>query len=597
MSRHLGLIIGVNQYQDSSFQQLRFAENDARALAQWLVNTKGGKWSPPDVQLVQGQHATRELAESLIAQICIHKAAPGDVVLLYFAGHSFIDETTGEGYLSLFNSRYQDASTNINLPRLIQQIVSHSRASHVLCIFDCFQNGRLWQMRRASPYDSKPLLGPALLAQLLPDRLFLCSCRGNEQAPESGEHNLGLMAHSTIVGLCGPARDPNTGNITLSGLHAYLFNTLGEQQKPQLFGQQVTPLILVGELPAPTPTRSFADPSSEQLANTLTPNTYGNSRQAAGGLLLKPTALPETAITQTPPQTQAQFTSERILPSDNRRQQQSQQIVDQARQFFQAQNYEQAFSLVEQALSIAPADPSALTLKGQLLAVAGRFPEAGVVIDQLIQINPNNAIGWSMRAVALTNMGNHQDALTAIERSLELDAQNPETYALKNTIMANIAFVQNQTNKHAQNKFIPTNGKRSTGAAFALGLGLHLLGLFIGFAGFAVLIALHNAPPLVGLFLISISLTVMCVNAARGAFRYGFVHLLLTLFLSLIAGGIIGLAYKVGMTKIMAQLRLHPSLLVPLLFLTVWLASVALLPLLLSLGGLVTGMMAHTRKR
>ena len=597
MSRHLGLIIGVNQYQDSSFQQLRFAENDARALAQWLVNTKGGQWSPPDIQLVQGQHATRELAESLLTQLCLHKAEPGDVVLLYFAGHSFIDETTGEGYLSLFNSRYQDASTSINLLFLTQQIVARSRASHVLCIFDCFQNGRLWQMRRASPYDSKPLLGPTLLAQLLPDRLFLCSCRGNGQAPESGEHNLGLMAHSTIVGLCGPARDPNTGNITLSGLHAYLFNTLGEQQKPQLFGQQVTPLILVGELPAPIPTRYFAGPSSQQLANAPTPNTYGNSRQAAGGLLLKPTAFSETAIPQTPPHIQAQFTSGRILTSDDHRQQQSQQIIDQARQFFQAQNYEQAFSLVEQALSITPADPSALTLKGQLLAVAGRFPEAGVVIDQLIQMNPNNAMSWSMRAVALTNMGNHQDALTAIERSLELDAQNPETYALKNTIMANMAFVQNQTNKHAQNKFIPTNKKRSMGAAFALGLGLDLLGLFIGFAGFAVLIALRNAPPLVGLFLISISLTTLCVNAARGAFRYGFVHFLLTLFLSLIAAGIIGLAYKVGMTSIMTQLRSHPSLLVPLLFLTVWLASVALLPLLLALGGLVTGIVSHRRMR
>ncbi len=597
MSRHLGLIIGVNQYQDSSFQQLQFAENDARALAQWLVNTKGGRWSPPDVQLVQGQHATRELAESLITQICIYKAEPGDVVFLYFAGHAFVDETTGEGYLSLFNSRYQDVATSINLLSFTQQIIARSQASHIICIFDCFQNGRFWQTRRASPYDSKPLLGPTLLTTLqqLPNRLFFCSCRGNERAPESGERNLGLMAHATIFGLCGPAADPGTGTITLSGLHAYLFNTLGEQQKPQLFGQQLTPLILVGELPAPTPTRSFAGPSSEQLASypTPTPDTYSNSRLASGGLLLKPTTFPGTAA----PQTQTPFMSGRTLTSDEPRQQQNQQMIDQARQLFQAQNYEQAFSLVEQVLSLAPADPSALTLKGQLLAVAGRFPEAGVIIDQLIQINPNNAMSWSMRAVALTNMGNHQEALIAVERSLELDSQNPETYALKNTITANIAFVQSQTNKHAQHKFTTPEKRSSTSTVFALGLGLHLLGLLIGFASFAVLIVLRSAPAPVALFLISISLTIMCVNAARGAFRYGFVHLLLALFLSLIAGGILGLAYRVGMTGIINQLKLHPSILVPLIFLTIWLASAAVIPLLLAFGGLVSGIVRRSAKR
>ncbi len=603
MSRHLGLIIGVNQYQDGSFQQLRFAENDARALAQWLVNTKGGKWSPSDVQLVQGPHATRELVESLITQICIHKAELGDVVLLYFAGHAFIDKLTGEGYLSLFNSQYQDTSTSISLLSFTEQIMAHSRASHVLCIFDCFQNGR--HLHRASPYDSKPLFGPTLLTTLqqLPNRLFLCSCRGNEQAPESGEHNLGLMAHSTIVGLCGPASDPSTGNITLSSLYTYLFNALGEQQKPQLFGRQLATLTLVGELPVPTPTRSFIGPSSEQLVDARsaipTPIAPGGSRLPAGGLLLKPTTSSETMISQTPLQTQAPFTSGQLFTSTTgeHRQQQSQHAIDQARQFFQAQNYEQAFNLVEQVLRITPADTSALTLKGQLLGVAGRFPEAAMVIDQLIQVNPTNAMGWSMRAVALTNMGNHQDALAAVERSLELDAQNPETYALKNTIMANIAFVQSQTGKQVQNKFIATNGKRSGFVAFALGLGLHLLGLLIGFAGFAILIVLHGGSALVGLLLISISLTILFVNAARGSFRYGFVHFLLALLLSLVAGGTIGLAYKFGMTAIITQLKLHPSLLVPLVFLVIWLASVAVLPLLLALGGLVGGMIRGGSRR
>ncbi|GER91532.1 hypothetical protein KDW_56940 [Dictyobacter vulcani] len=211
--RHIGLIIGMNQYQDSTFRPLQSAENDARALAQWLVNNKGGKWSPPDVQLVQGQHATRELIESLITQICLHKAEEGDSILLYFAGHAFVDERSGEGYLAFNNSRYQDPSTCLSLHSFSQHVLTQSRAAQILCIFDCFQTGPVWNMRRTSPYDSKPLLGSAVLGllQTFPNRLFLSSCRGNEQARETSEHGIGPLVHSIIMGLGGPAVDPTTG--------------------------------------------------------------------------------------------------------------------------------------------------------------------------------------------------------------------------------------------------------------------------------------------------------------------------------------------------------------------------------------------------
>src|SRR5579859_2678341 len=120
MSRRLGLVIGINQYQDTAFHELQYAENDARALAQWLVNGKGGKWSPPDVQLVQGQHATKELIESQLSQLCLALAAPDDLIFIYFAGHAFIDERTGDGYLALANTAYQDVTTALPLSSFVR---------------------------------------------------------------------------------------------------------------------------------------------------------------------------------------------------------------------------------------------------------------------------------------------------------------------------------------------------------------------------------------------------------------------------------------------------------------------------------------------
>src|SRR5260370_2231951 len=84
VGRRLGLIIGINQYQHAAFQPLQFAENDAKALAQWLVNVRGGNWVPSDLQLVLGSQSTYELAASLSMQIFLNEADPRDPLSTYF---------------------------------------------------------------------------------------------------------------------------------------------------------------------------------------------------------------------------------------------------------------------------------------------------------------------------------------------------------------------------------------------------------------------------------------------------------------------------------------------------------------------------------
>src|SRR5947209_11691885 len=141
MGRRLGIIVGINSYQDTAFQPLQYAETDARALAQWLVNSKGGNWVPSDVQMVQGAYATCELVESMITQVCVNMAEAGDLVFVYFAGHAFVDERSGEGYLALANTSYSQPATGLHMPSLVQQAMGQSPASSIVFMLDCFQTG------------------------------------------------------------------------------------------------------------------------------------------------------------------------------------------------------------------------------------------------------------------------------------------------------------------------------------------------------------------------------------------------------------------------------------------------------------------------
>jgi tetratricopeptide (TPR) repeat protein len=240
-----------------------------------------------------------------------------------------------------------------------------------------------------------------------------------------------------------------------------------------------------------------------------------------------------------------------------------------------------------------------MILKGQILGTGGRFQEAFAAIEQILQIDPNNAMGWSMRAVVLSNMGQHQLALTAIERSLELDPKN-EAYTIKANIMKNLTEEQNKL--HHPPPYNHSNSKqeqqvRENPRAFFIGAGLHLLGLICGLAGAGLLIFSHLPSP-VGLLVASLGLAVLCTSAARDAFRYGFSRLVLTLFISLLIGAILGVVYKLGFTKIMSSLRTDttPTRLLQLLFFAIWMITAATIPLVLAIGGFVSGLIVRTRK-
>lgn len=612
MSRRLGLIIGINHYSDNFFRQLRFAENDAHALAQWLVNAKGGKWAASDVQRLQGEHATKELTESLITQTCLRLAEPGDLVLFYFAGHSFVDERSGEGYLALANTQFQDPTTALHLSSLYHHVFAQSRATHIVCIIDSFQTGLRGRMD-ASQYSSKEILGAHLLSTLQQqrNRLFLCSCRGNESAPEVGERNLGLLAYRAIVGLSGAASD-SQGRMTLRQLHSYLFASLGEQHRPQLFGQDEPPLVLVGDMSSGVVTPSTAMPNKPSLQFRLDPAIVLNARASIDdtqraqsrtnstpsstpnipsmqGLELPASAqvgasIPPLQISPSPPKNFNVGTSAPILTE-----QQGQMLFAQAQQLFLAHRYPEAVQVLEQLLVAVPTNGSALTLKGQILGTMGYFHEALSVVEQLIQINAHDPLAWSMRAVVLTNIMRHQEALTSIDRSIALDPANPETQAIRATILAALGTPQATEKKPQAPAASPAQEQMEKAQfhLFSLSTALSVAGFLCAIAGMLLPVMQPRLPIFGGLLIASLGAAVLWTNAFRGAYRYGLPHLLFTCVLCLGTGGTLGTLAIVSSTKIFGIVKDHPALLVPLLFFGGWLLLMASVPVICAGAGVI----------
>jgi tetratricopeptide (TPR) repeat protein len=277
--------------------------------------------------------------------------------------------------------------------------------------------------------------------------------------------------------------------------------------------------------------------------------------------------------------------------------QQSMMLLNSARQLVQSQNLPEALNAVERALQAVPSNMDALILKGQILGAGGRYQEAMVVVDKALAMDANNALVWSMRAALLLNTGRVQEALPTIERSLALDPNNPETRTMKAAIeerLANQHYVRNYQNPQ---RGITTSGNRDTLKSFLIGGIIQLLGLMMGTVGAALLILKPQLPILLAFTLISLGLAILCVNAARGSYRYGATRVISTLLLCLVAAGLIGAIYKFGYNWLLTRVQANPPLLVSILFLALWLVLAAALPLLAAFGGFITGIAKGMRKQ
>lgn len=609
MGRRLGLVIGVNNYQDTALRPLQYAETDARALAQWLVHARGGQWSPADVQVVLGKEATRELTETLISQLCLHVATSEDLILIYFAGHAFVDQASGDGYLACSNTRAQQANSGLHLLSLVGQVMANSPAAQIICILDCFQSGPAWSMRRASTFDYKPLLGPVLQngLQQIQGRLLYCSCRGNEMVPEISEKNLGTFMYRLVMGVGGPAIDPANGQITLQRLHSFLNERLGEQHRPQVFGQEPRPMVLVGEMPS-FKTGALNSALSGGMFSASGP-LGGQAMPMAGGMVaqLDPSAsgIRSSQLGQLSPSTSALGQATLSTVEQNRRLQ-CQQMLSQAQQLVQMQNLQQAYQIVETILQMDTNFAEALLLKGQILGAIGQFQEALVAAQQLVQVDPNNALGWSMAAALLANTGQFPEAMSAADRSLSIDPSNSETLSMKEMIREKLAEMQFDTGKRSR-LLSPQSSQRDNAQLFWLSAGMQLGGLILGIAGAFLELLVPKTPTIVSFLLESVALALLTVNAWRGAYLYGIKRILMTFLFSLISVGLLfaftsgflkaSLAVKPTYTFIANHVSSSFALLTPLIFLALWLALAALLPLLASLIGGISGAVVRGQRK
>lgn len=174
INRKVAVVIGVDEYQDPTIPKLANAVSDAHAIGKVLESQMG-------YETVVLENATKKAVVIALNQLAV-ELGPKDSVVLYYAGHGELVESTKLGYWQLADSdpkRPETWMSNADIARM----VAHIEASQVALISDSCYSGSLVTDQRI-----RAAVGTVDPAQMLARKsVVVMSSGGNEPVADAGK--------------------------------------------------------------------------------------------------------------------------------------------------------------------------------------------------------------------------------------------------------------------------------------------------------------------------------------------------------------------------------------------------------------------------
>ncbi|HSW03792.1 YDG domain-containing protein [Aquabacterium sp.] len=185
IERKIALIVGVDRYADASIPSLNNAVRDAHAVAKVFESKLG-------YEAVVIDNASKPALVAALNRLAL-SVGPRDSVVVYYAGHGELVESTKLGYWLLSDSVAKQPETwlsNTDISRLIGQI----GASQVALVSDSCYSGSLASEERIRPQTGTP--NP----QSFLDRksVVVMSSGGNEPVFDEGKDGHSPFAYSLM---------------------------------------------------------------------------------------------------------------------------------------------------------------------------------------------------------------------------------------------------------------------------------------------------------------------------------------------------------------------------------------------------------------
>ncbi len=302
-AKRYALVVGVDQYADTQITTLGGASNDARSLANTLIQSAGFP-SEQVTLLASDQPAERQPTRGNILRRLSNLAAvipPDGLLLLSFAGHGI--ERGGQAFLLPSDSQVSNdvdllEQTAINVAQ-VKDRIRKIGVKQVLMIIDACRNDPVGRANADNPLTAAYTKGFNFDLRNREVEAFatLYATQVGHRAYEFKEKKQGYFTWILVEALRGGAAN-DKGEVTLAGLVSYLQERVPKRVLQDLGpGKDQKPFAVIEGYRADELVLSVKDPKAASVEQSnQTPINTSESPQTAGsrdaGILLNNTSAP-----------------------------------------------------------------------------------------------------------------------------------------------------------------------------------------------------------------------------------------------------------------------------------------------------------------
>ena len=235
VSSTYAVVVGISDYQDPGIPDLKFADKDAEAFANFLRSPSGGSIEDDHLKVLLNREAT--VAQFAMALDWLMEVAKeNDKVYLYFSGHGDVEKKTiaQPGYLLCWDAPRQVylAGGALALP-MFQDVVmtlSTQNKAKVIIIADACRSGKL----SGNSVGGSQITGSNLARQFA-NEIKILSCQPNEYSVEGQQWGggRGAFSYHLLDGLYGLADHDEDHAVSVKEIHRYLEDKVSSEVAPQ----------------------------------------------------------------------------------------------------------------------------------------------------------------------------------------------------------------------------------------------------------------------------------------------------------------------------------------------------------------------------
>lgn len=234
--RGYALIVGIANYQylDES-KQLRFPETDADAFYRVLISHEGGAFPSENVHFLKGPQATLANVKRELEVWLPSVAQPSDRVVVYFAGHGFVQN--GKGFLAPYDVKPDNLeSTAYPMSTLGDVLANKVGAGWKVLLTDACHSGKVNAETTNESLEEQFKSLPASF-------LTLTATTEREQSFEDPQLStgFGFFTYYLVQAFSGYAdNDPCDGRITADELIEYVRSNVRRYARERSLSQTPT---------------------------------------------------------------------------------------------------------------------------------------------------------------------------------------------------------------------------------------------------------------------------------------------------------------------------------------------------------------------